>query len=145
LTIRYEENVHVRGELAKRLVKVVHLGQDADHHNDHEDISTGMRELVVPAKGKLHSNTKGLHSHNGHAAHSTANRKVDHWVLLAILGRHAIYHDDGEDGNEQAVEHEARLHGCMKQLFDRFDLWIWWGVKDNYDGAGEADCTADLA
>lgn len=104
-----------------------------------------MRELIVPAKRQLDGNAKRLDRHNRHAAHGAAYRQVDHRVLLAVIGRDAVDHDDGEDGDDKAVEEEARLQGEVQQLLDGLDFFVGRGVEDNDDGAGEADCAADLA
>ena len=103
-----------------------------------------MRELVVAAKGELDSNAERLDRHNGHTADRAAYRQVDHWVLLAILGRHSVDHDAGEYGDNQAVEHEAWLHGQVQQLFNGLDIWIWRRMEDDDDRACEAYRASDL-
>lgn len=39
---RAHSNSHIGGEVSKRLVEVVHLGQDADGGQDHEDVGRGV-------------------------------------------------------------------------------------------------------
>lgn len=102
---------NIRRKLAERLIKVVHLRQNADHHNNHEHISARMRELVITTKRQLNSNAEGLDCHDRHATDGAANRQVDHRVLLAIFWCDFVDHNCGEDGDYQAVEHETWLHG----------------------------------
>lgn len=44
------DHLHVRGELAEGLIKVVHLHQDANRGDDHENIGGRMRKLVVSSE-----------------------------------------------------------------------------------------------
>lgn len=46
-------HLHVRREVGKSFVEVVHLCQNADGCQDHENISRRMAELVVASKGEL--------------------------------------------------------------------------------------------
>ena len=82
--------IHIRRKLAERLIKVVHLRQNADHHNNHEHISARMRKLVITTKSQLNSNAESLDCHDGHATDGAANRQVDHRVLLAIFWRNFV-------------------------------------------------------
>lgn len=66
-----------------------------------------MGELVVASEGELQCDAEGLDGHDGDGPDSRANREVDQCVLLAVLGRNLIYHDDGEDDNQTGVEKEG--------------------------------------
>jgi hypothetical protein len=104
-----------------------------------------MRKLIVAAKCQLNGNAKRLDRHDRHRADSAAYGYVDHGVFLAVFRRDAVDHDQGEGGDEQAIEEEARLEGEVEKLFDGFDVFVRRGMQDDDDGAGEADCAADLA
>lgn len=99
--------VHVRGELAESLVEVVHLRKNAAYDQDDEDVGRRVRELVVSGEGHLKCDTERLYEHDGDGAGCGADGEVDERVLAAILGRNLVDHDDGEDGDEGAVEEEA--------------------------------------
>lgn len=66
-----------------------------------------MRELVFSRKGHLERNSERFDSHDGDGAGGGADREVDERVLLAVLGCDLVDHEDGEDGDECAVEQEA--------------------------------------
>jgi hypothetical protein len=66
-----------------------------------------MRELVVTRKRHLERQTECLDEHYRHRAGCRADREVDEGVLAAVLGRNLVDHEDGEDGDEEAVEEEA--------------------------------------
>lgn len=100
-------DVHVRTKLTQRLVKVVHLGQDADHDDNGEDPGGRIGELVVAAEGEFEGDAEALDGHDGDAADGAADGDVDHRVLLAVLGGDAVDHYQGEDDDDGAVEHEA--------------------------------------
>lgn len=89
------------------LVEVVHLRQDADRGQDHEDVGRRVRELVVAGKGELQRDAKGLDRHDGDGADGGADGQVDERALLAVRRGHLVDHDDGEDCNEEHVEEEA--------------------------------------
>ena len=68
---------HLSGKLAQGFVEVVHLGQDADCGQNHEDISRWVAELIAPGKRKLQRNAKRLDRHDGDGADGRANGQVD--------------------------------------------------------------------
>lgn len=59
-----EPHLHVGGELAKSLVEIVHLRQNADDYYDDENIGRRMRELVLSIKRHLQGDTKGFDRHD---------------------------------------------------------------------------------
>lgn len=99
--------LHVGRELAQSLVKVVHLGKDTNHSNNHEDISRRVAELVVPRKGQLESNAKRLDGHDRDGSNSRANAQVDKRILLAVDRPNLVDHNRRENADEQRVEQEA--------------------------------------
>jgi len=101
--------VHVRRELAQRLVEVVHLGENTSHDHDNEHIRRRMRELVVTRKRHLESQTERLDEHDGDRARRRANGEVDERVLAPIFWRNLVNHEDRKHRHEQAVEEEAYL------------------------------------
>lgn len=105
--IRQGCDVHVGGELAKGLVEVVHLCENAADDHDDKDIGRGVCELVVAGKGHLQRNAKRLDKHDGNGAGCGADGQVDQRVLAAVLGCDLVDHEDREDGNEEAVNKEA--------------------------------------
>lgn len=82
--------------MAECLVEVVHLRQDADRRDDHEDVGRGMRELVVPGKGELQRDAEGLDGHDGHRADQGADSQVDKRVLLAVDRGNLVDHHGSE-------------------------------------------------
>jgi hypothetical protein len=102
-----EGDVHVGGELAQGLVEVVHLREDAAYDHDDEDVGRGVGELVVAREGHLEGNAEGLDEHDGDRAGGGADGEVDQGVLAAVLGSDLVDHEDGEDGDEKAVNEEA--------------------------------------
>lgn len=100
-------DIHVGRELAKRLVEVVHLRENAAHDHDDEHVGRRVCELVVPRKSHLQGNTKGLDEHDGDGAGCRADGEVDQRVFAAMLGGNLVDHEDGEDGDEEAVYEEA--------------------------------------
>jgi hypothetical protein len=66
-----------------------------------------MRELVITRKRHLERQAKSLDEHDRHRAGGGADGEVDKRVLAAVLGRDLVDHEDGEDGNKEAVEEEA--------------------------------------
>lgn len=55
-------------ELGQSLIKVVHLGKNADSNNDNEYICTRMRKLVfrlVASEGQFDSNSECFGAHDG--------------------------------------------------------------------------------
>jgi hypothetical protein len=100
-------SLHVSRELAQGLVEVVHLCEDAAYYHDNEDIGRRMRELVVTCERHLERQTKGLDEHDGHGAGCRADGEVDERILTTILGRNFVDHEDGKDGDEEAVEEET--------------------------------------
>ena len=59
-------NVHVGVKLRERFVKVIHLSEDANNHDNAEDVGAGMGKLVIAGKGELDSNSESFDSHNGY-------------------------------------------------------------------------------
>jgi hypothetical protein len=99
--------LHVCRELAQRLVEVVHLRKDTSHNHDNKDICRRMRELVVTRKRHLEREAECLDEHDRDGAGCRANGEVDERVLAPILGCDLVDHEDGEDGDEEAIEEEA--------------------------------------
>ena len=91
--------LHRCRKLVQGLVKVVHLGQDAETGDNGEDISRGMRELVIPAQGQFHGNAKRLDGHDGDGADGRADGDVDKRVLLPIHRSYPVDHHGRVDGH----------------------------------------------
>ena len=100
---------HVRTKLAQRLIEVVHLCQDADYHDNAENVGGGGGELVVAAESHLNGDAEALDGHDGDGADSAADAEVNHWILLTVQRRDAVDHDEGEERHNDAVEEEACL------------------------------------
>jgi hypothetical protein len=154
--------LHVRGELTQRLVEVVHLRENAPYNHDDEDICGRMRELVVARKGHLERQTERLDEHDGHGAGGRANGEVDERVLATILGRDLVNHEDGENGDEEAVEEEACecpsvlsvalsfqlrtwLNRQIQDLIDRRDLLVRRRMQYDDDRSDETYCASNLS
>lgn len=101
------ENIHICGKLAERLVKVVHLGEDAHARNDHEHVCRGMRELIVPSKGQLQGDTESLDGHDRYGSHEGADAQVNEWVLLSVDGRDLVDHENGESRDRDGIYQET--------------------------------------
>lgn len=99
-------DVHVGGELAERLVEVVHLRQDADGRDNHKHIGRRVGELVVPAKRQLEGDAKGLDGHDRDGADGRADAQVDERVLLAVPRRHLVDHDAREHADDEGIQQE---------------------------------------
>ena len=99
-------NPHVGRKLAESLVEVVHLRQNANSRDDHENVSRGMCELVVSRKGQLQRNAKCLDSHYRDRADGRADAQIDEWVLLSVLRRNIVDHEDGKAGDHDRVDEE---------------------------------------
>lgn len=98
--------------MSECLVEVVHLGQNADGGQDHEDISRRVRKLVLSSKGKLQRDAKSLDRHDRDGANGRANGEVDESILAAVDGGDLVYHDDGENRDSYDVEQEP-YKGCQ--------------------------------
>lgn len=98
--------LHVGRELAQCLVQVVHLCENATHDQDDEGVCRRVSKLVVAREGHLERQTERLDEHDGHGAGCRADGDVNERVLAAVLGCDLVNHEDGEDGDEQAVEEE---------------------------------------
>jgi hypothetical protein len=103
----FVDYLHVGGEVGKSFVEVIHLGQNADGCQDHENIGRGMAELVVASKGELERNTKSFDRHDRNGSNSRADGKVNESVLLAISGGNSVNHKDGETNDGEGVEKKA--------------------------------------
>lgn len=79
--------------MAKGLVEVVHLGQNADCRNNYEGVRRRMRELVVAAERQFQSDSEGLDRHDGYRAHRRADGNVYQWVFLAIHRANFVNHN----------------------------------------------------
>lgn len=106
-------HIHVGRELAKGLVEVVHLCENAAYHQDNEDIGRRMRELIVSRECHLQRDAERLDEHDRDGASRRANGEVNQRVLATVLGRDLVDHDDGEDSDKGAVEEEAYTSGCV--------------------------------
>ena len=106
------QHLHVRRELTQRLVKIVHLRENASYDHNNEDICRRMRELVVTRERHLERQTERLDEHDRDRASCRADGEVDERVLATVLGRDLVDHEDGEDGDKEAVEEES----CEGQL-----------------------------
>lgn len=97
-------NSHVRRERSQSLVEVVHLRQDTHSSENQEHICRGVRELVVPRKGKLKSNAESLYRHNRDRPNGRADGKIDDRIVLAMHGCNLVDHVDGERDHDDSVE-----------------------------------------
>lgn len=125
-------------KLAERLVEVVHLGQYAHRHHNHEHVRARMCELVIASKCQLDGNAEALDRHDGHAADGTADGYVNERVRAAVYGSDAVDHYDGKNGDGCAVEEEEGLDRVVEYLIDCFDGLVWRRVEHDYDGTEEA-------
>lgn len=66
-----------------------------------------MSKLIFTSKRHLERQTESLDEHDGHGARRRADGDVNEWVLAAILWCDLVDHEDGKDGDEQAVEEES--------------------------------------
>lgn len=66
-----------------------------------------MCELVVSRKCHLQRDTEGLDEHDGDGAGRGADGEVDERVLATMLWGDLVDHEDGEEGDEEAVNEEA--------------------------------------
>jgi len=98
------EYLHVGGEVGESFVEVIHLSQNADSCQDHEDVGRGMAELVVASERQLKRNAKSLDRHDRNGPHCRADGKVDEGVLLAIARGNPVNHKDGKANNSEGVE-----------------------------------------
>lgn len=99
-------DIHVGGELAKSLVKVVHLRQDADGRDNHKHVGRRVGELVVAGKRQLEGDAKGLDGHDRDGADGRADAQVDERVLLAVSRRHLVDHDTRERADDEGIQQE---------------------------------------
>lgn len=99
-------DVHVGGELAERLVEVVHLRQDADGRDNHKHVGRRVGKLVVPGKRQLEGDAKGLDGHDRDGADGRADAQVDERVLLAVSRRHLVDHDTREHADDEGIQQE---------------------------------------
>ena len=99
-------DVHIGGELAESLVKVVHLRQDADGRDNHKHVGGRVGELIVPSKRQLEGDAKGLDGHDRDGADARADAQVDERVLLAVSGRHLVDHDAREYADDKGIQQE---------------------------------------
>jgi hypothetical protein len=83
------------------------LREDASDNYDDEDVGRGVCELVVARERHLERQAERLDEHDGDGARGGADGDVYEGVLAAVLGRDLVDHEDGEDGDEEAVEEEA--------------------------------------
>ena len=100
-------DTHVGAKLRQRFVEVVHLRENAAYDDNYEDVGRGVGELVVAGESHLKRNTEGLDEHDRYRAGGGADGEVDERVLAAVLGRDLVDHEDGEDGDKEAVHEEA--------------------------------------
>lgn len=138
-------DVHVCVELTQRLVKVVHLGQNAHRGDEDEDVSAWVGELVASGKSELDGDTDALDGHDGNGSDGAADGEVHERVLASVARRDAVDHDNGEDGHEDAVEEEARLDGVVEDLVNRLHFLVWRSVQHNDDRAEETHGAAQLS
>lgn len=139
------KSLHVRGELAESLVEVVHLRQDAHRRDDDEHVGRRVGELVVSGKGELQGNAQGLDGHDRDGAGQGADAQIDQRVLLSIHGRNLVDGNDRVNGHGQGVEQKGWLDGIVQNFVNGRDVLVGRRVKDDDDGANEADGTAELA
>jgi len=66
-----------------------------------------MRKLILPRKGHLQRNSERFDGHDGDRTGGGADGEVNERVLLAVLWRDLVNHEDGEDGYKNAVYEEA--------------------------------------
>lgn len=132
-------------KLIQSLVEVVHLGENAEGHDNDEDVSRQMSELVVSSQSELEGNTKGLDSHDGDGAHAGADRDVDHGVGQTVHWGDFVDHEGRVHSHHKGVEKEARLGGVVQDLVDGLDVLVRRSMEDNDHGAHKADGTTHLA
>ena len=61
-------HAHVGGKGVQCLIEVVHLHQDADDHDNGEDIRARVCQLVLPGKSELECNSEPFDGHDGDRA-----------------------------------------------------------------------------
>ena len=120
-----------------------------------------MCELVVASQGQLHSNSKRLNRHDRNSSNGRANRQVYQRVLLPILRRNFVYHEDRENGHGEAKEQETlgtvsteyisiresdltRLNRIVKDLINSLDLLVRRRMKHNDHRSNEASRTSQF-
>lgn len=94
-------NVHIGRKLAQCFVKVIHLGQDTDHSDNHEDVGGWMGELVVARKGQLQRNAECLDSHDRYRPDRRAYAEVDEGIPSPVSRGDLVYHYDRKDADGQ--------------------------------------------
>lgn len=99
--------LHGSRELAKSLVKVVHLCHNANCSDNHEDVCRWMRKLIFARKSQLQCNAECLHRHHRNRSDGRANGDEHQRILPAISGRNLVDHDSGENTHYQAVKQES--------------------------------------
>lgn len=97
-------DVHVGRELAQRLVKVVHLSQDADHRDNDEDVGRGIAKLVMARKRQLQRNAECLDGHDRDRPDSRADAQVDERVLLAVDRADLVNHDARKYADSERID-----------------------------------------
>lgn len=136
--------LHVAGEASKCLVKVIHLGDNAETSQNHKDISRRVAELVVACKGKLEGDAESLGRHDGNGADSRADGEIDERILLAVVWGNSVDHEDSKRDDGDGIEEETwwqllgtmrsflaqrsgrhtRLHGVVKDLISSLNLLV---------------------
>ena len=86
------QDLHVGREHVQGLVKVVHLGHDANCDHDGEEVGRRVRQLIRARKSQLQCNSESLGRHDRDRAHKRANRDVDHRCLVAVFRYHSVDH-----------------------------------------------------
>jgi hypothetical protein len=82
------------------------LNGDATDHRERKDPRSSPPQLVVTREGKLDRDSETLDRHDGNRSDEGANGDVHEGVRVAVLGSDLVDHVEGEDEDEEAVEHE---------------------------------------
>jgi len=138
-------HLHVGAELAESFIEVVHLGQNADSHDNQKYVGRRMRELILSGKRQLDSNSESLDGHDRNGAHSAADGQIYKGILLSIFGGDFVDHNNGENADDSAVEEEAGLNSVVEDLVNGIDFWIWGRMKDDDDRTEQTYSASNLA
>lgn len=125
-------DLHVGRERSESLVEVIHLRQDADCCENHEDVGRRVRELVVASECELESNAKGLDGHDRDGADGGADGQVDQGVSLAVDGGNSVDHEDGKSHDSKGIQQETWLSWLVFRTrlnYTSVEGWGEWSIK----------------
>lgn len=113
----WEKCIHVRGKGVERLVKVIHLHDDAARDEEPEDVRCGASKLVVPRQCKLDRDTEALDRHDRHGTDKRADGEVHERERASVPRDDEVDHAQREDGHDETVEQkscaENELYGLL--------------------------------